>query len=219
MHKPPAEAQPKPGPHAEISPRTLQFPVAKGEMKTQEVTVTNAGTTVVYFKWVHSKPPPCLAESILPFDPTTYFHCLDLEFKLLPGEHKLCTFAFLSNVAGSFTDTWTLATEPTLSSPLEDLVVYGLCTQQDLFVEDRLRFAEQMRDIQLEHIVHEMVNDVVLRVKTATPPPPDFTNPKVQETTFVLVNLTELPQSSDRVEESTHNHVYFSATKEQGPAG
>ena len=55
--------------------------------------------------------------------------------------------------ARSFTDTWTLATEPALSSPLDDLVVYGLCTQQDLFVEDRLRFAEQMRDIQLEHQV------------------------------------------------------------------
>jgi len=189
--KAPAQAAPKPGPHAELSPRTLQFPVAKGEMKTQEVTITNSGTTVVYFTWVHSKPPPCLAESVLPHDPTTYFHCLDLEFKLLPGEQKLCTFAFLSSIAGSFTDTWHLATEPALATPLEDLVVYGLCTQQDLFVEDRLRFAEQMRDIQLEHQVHEMVNDVVLRVKTATPPPPDFTNPKVQEKIFEERNAPE----------------------------
>ena len=28
--------------------------------------------------------------------------------------------------------------------------------------------------------VHEMVNDVVLRVKTATPPPPDFSDPRVR---------------------------------------
>ena len=39
--------------------------------------------------------------------------------------------------------------------------------------------------------VHEMVNDVVLRVKTATPPPPDFTNPKVQEKMFEERNAPE----------------------------
>merc|ERR1719379_2564631 len=169
--------------------------------------ITNSGTTVVYFTWVHSKPPPCLAESVLPHDPTTYFHCLDLEFKLLPGEQKLCTFAFLSSIAGSFTDTWHLATEPALATPLEDLVVYGLCTQQDLFVEDRLRFAEQMRDIQLEHVVHEMVNDVVLRVKTATPPPPDFSDPRVQEKIFEERNAPEGLYWSPFVWEELHKLV------------
>ena len=46
-------------------------------------------------------------------------------------------------------------------------------------------------EYRLETQVHEMVNDVVLRVKTATPPPPDFTNPKVQEKIFEERNAPE----------------------------
>merc|ERR1719399_2060474 len=113
-------------------------------------------------------------------------------------------------MAGSFCDAWHLDTSPETDlskSHDTDLRLYGICTQSDLLVEQRRRFEEQMRDIQLEHVVHEMVNDVVLRVKTATPPPPDFSDPRVQEKIFEERNAPEGLYFSPFVWEELHKLV------------
>jgi len=170
---------------------TLEFVTAKGGMASKDVILKNVGTTVVYFEWQHAKRDPQLSESVLPSNPTEYFHCVCQSGKLLPGEEQLCTFVFRSNTAGSFHDTWHLAPKPDLKARLHDLQLYAVCTTSDPLAAERERFAKQMREEQLEHQVHEMVNDVVLRVRTATPPAPDFNDPKVQEKIFEQRNAKE----------------------------
>merc|ERR1719174_3238900 len=205
---PPTQAEPlKKGPHIQVFPPTMEFYIEKGKVMCQEVLVRNIGTTAVYLTWGRAKPPPELKESALPHDPTAYFHCIDLNFKLLPREERTCIFAFHSITAGSFCDAWHLDTQPRLATGLDDLRVYGICTQSDMLVAERSRFVEQMRDIQLEHVVHEMVNDAVLRVKTATPPPPDFSDPRVQEKIFEERNAPEGLYFSPFVWEELHKLV------------
>jgi len=189
-YEPPQEKQ-KEGPHLLLYPTKLEFCTEKDATDVQTVRVLNQGSSVVWFRWERARPQAEFAESALSGDETKYFHMSELEGKLLPGQDLIVPIAFRSTTAGSFGDRWRLITTPRLVTELEELDLFGLCTEHDLLGPSRQRFEQRLRESQIEHHVHELVNDAFLEVRTPRMPPPDYDNPKVQEKFFEERNVAD----------------------------
>merc|ERR1712072_1666545 len=85
------------------------------EQSDGAIVAENIGTTAIFYKWVKVESTPSLDTSLTGGAHSQgQVYCRDRTGVLLPGHTKDFSFSFRSNVAGIFTEKWTLQTTPSL---------------------------------------------------------------------------------------------------------
>lgn len=175
-------------PMVEMTPGLLEFNSTVDNGALLELTLTNTGSSVVFFQWNEfpSDADDFVQRAILPQDDSQRFFCHDASGKLLPGGSTQVTFRFFSKLPGSFTSRWELQTTPHIR--LEPFRMHAICTHSDLFLQQRAEFEKAMHEKQILNQISELVNDVVDDVKTVSDGSPDFADPFIQELYFEDAN-------------------------------
>ena len=158
-----------------------------GKSETDEVTVTNIGSTAVFYEWKKNARGDFIKAKRS--DGQVRFYCHYARGALKPGESQTFVFLFISDKAGMFTEEWDLRTEPLLVQSIPQLKMTGHAYTEEMFIAERYHLRRKLEDKAVWSTANEIVMDVVRRVRTPTPPPPDLLDPVQCQEQFEARNL------------------------------
>lgn len=98
-----------------------------------------------------------------------------------PNETRVFTFTFFSSLPGQFHSQYYLETDPKLPEALPLIELSGYAVVEDENLEKynsrsprRYQFDEEIKNLHVHRFCEEVVDDIFDRVKTPTPPLPDY---------------------------------------------
>ena len=151
-----------------------------------KVSITNTGTTCVYFKWQKKK-----AKYELEFKKSEgidRFFCHYSDSKIFPGETKEFVFSFFSEKNGVFCEDWTLATKPPLDCDL-DIHINGMVhLYKDIYTAKIEDLNKDLLKKGINTAINEFVIDIVDNVKASAPDLPNMQDKKTFKFYFELYN-------------------------------
>jgi len=168
-----------------------------GKSETDEVTVTNIGSTAVFYEWKKNARGDFIKAKRS--DGQVRFYCHYARGALKPGESQTFVFLFISDKAGMFTEEWDLRTEPLLVQSIPQLKMTGHAYTEEMFIAERYHLRRKLEDKAVWSTANEIVMDVVRRVRTPTPPPPDLLDPVQCQEQFEARNLKHEVWYTDHV--------------------
>ena len=133
------------GPSLSLDRSQLSFVEHTNRVASDCLTLSNNGTTAIYYKWRRVEIPIFYRQTIQdqeerffcyyvsPFYGYHDAYCLLLQNKnvIKPGEKKTFFFSFKSSITGVFNEEWALECEPALVSNLPNLQLSGNAYEDD----------------------------------------------------------------------------------------
>eukprot|EP00164_Ancoracysta_twista_P005469 GFYU01007501.1.p1 GENE.GFYU01007501.1~~GFYU01007501.1.p1 ORF type:complete len:870 (-),score=308.69 GFYU01007501.1:334-2943(-) len=168
------------GPQIETTDQTMIFNVYSGEVEKKTFTVTNTGSTAIYYAWEHVPHESIVEQSFGP-EQRNFFQ-FDLEGVILPTQSKTFHFLFKSNVPGVFQSEYEFRTKPYLRTEFPRVHLRGTALEDDYNILSRKRLEEQLDRNQAVHIVQDILYDIVEHEVRA---------PEVEYEPIVEINVTE----------------------------
>lgn len=147
------------------------------KIEEDQVTVSNVGTTTIYYEWRKvEREDHILAKKS---DGVQRFFGITIRNKLLPKQSKTFTFSFRSTVPGMFFEEWEIITEPALLKPLPVLTLNGISIEDQTQLQEIENFDQEVAEINDKQFFQEIMDDVIEKVRTPTPPLPEMQKPEV----------------------------------------
>ena len=174
-------------PQLELSKNHLFMKNYCGKSQSQDLYVTNTGTTAVIYEWKKFLREDHIKSK--KSDGIRRVFCHHAQGILQPSETKRFVFTFSSSKPGFFTEEWDLLTDPLLKTPIPQVIVTGWAYEDDLYAADRFYMEEELNKRAVVHSAEEVISDIVRSVRTPTPPPPDLEDPKQCQEQFEYRNL------------------------------
>lgn len=147
------------------------------QISKDQVTITNMGTTTIYYDWRKVERGDYIEAKRS--DGVQRFFGITIRNKLLPKESKTFTFSFRSTIPGMFFEEWEIITEPVCLQPLKVLTLNGISIEEETEIDELQRFDKEVGEINQNHFIDEIVDDIIDRVRTPTPPLPEMQEPTV----------------------------------------
>jgi len=147
----------------------LMFDAEVEDFAKSSVNITNDGTAAIFYHW--EKKPQLNPFGIHKGRPLQRFYFDSSDGRIMPGQTIELPILFKSVNSGLFNEVWQLETHPVLlgGSNIE-LVLRGMASKQDDFVEDRKKLEEDLKYRQRDRIVERIIDEVIAGI--GTPPRP-----------------------------------------------
>ncbi|NWU48962.1 MYBPP protein, partial [Dromas ardeola] len=155
----------------------LTFETLVGEKAESSLTVSNDGTTAIWYDWMRlpQKIPSRETKGIRM--PCFYF---DIRSGvMLPGETRKFSFIFKSESAGIFSESWEFRTHPLLlGGALLQVTLWGIAVYEDIFADlgEKLETDQVAREgaaIVEEYLKKHLVQPPCVRTPERSPSPAD----------------------------------------------
>ena len=147
------------------------------QISQDQVTLTNVGTATIYYEWRKVERGDYIEAK--KSDGVERFFGITIRNKLLPKETKTFTFSFRSEELGIYFEEWEVVTEPALIKPLKVLSLTGISIQDQTHIKAIENYDEEVAFVNQNRFFDEIMNDVIDRVRTPTPPLPEMETPEV----------------------------------------
>ena len=174
------------GPQLMFDKEFLCMKSVRDEISKDHVTITNVGTTTIYYEWRKVERHDYIEAKRS--DGVQRFFGITIRNKLLPKESKTFTFSFRSISPGMFFEEWEIVTEPVCLQPLKLLTLNGISIEEETDVVEIERMDNEVAGINEKNFFSEIMDDIVDRVRTPTPPLPEMDQPDVFSKEFELKN-------------------------------
>ncbi|XP_010178327.1 PREDICTED: MYCBP-associated protein [Mesitornis unicolor] len=152
----------------------ITFETLAGEKAKSSLTVSNNGTTAIYYNWVRlphqipSRETKGLRMLVFYFDTRPGV--------ILPRETREFSFLFKSEKAGIFSESWAFRTHPELlGGALLQVTLWAVAVYEDKWVDLREKLESDLAAREKATIVEECVKELLVRIRTPerTPSPVD----------------------------------------------
>ncbi|PKU32046.1 hypothetical protein llap_17649 [Limosa lapponica baueri] len=190
----------------------LTFETLVGEKAESSLTVSNDGTTAIWYDWLRlpQKIPSRETKRIR----TPYFYFDTRSGVMLPGETRKFSFIFKSESAGIFSESWEFRTHPLLlGGALLQVTLWGIAVSKDIFADLREKLetdlaAREGVAIVEEYLKKHLVKQPCVRTPERSPSPVDVTeeelfhwkNPEEQPSSRKLKDVTKTKSSTSLLE-------------------
>ena len=185
------------GPQVTLSKSHLYMENYAGTSASNDVVVTNTGTSAVFYEWKKFSRADFIKSKRN--DIVTRFYCHYSKGMLLPGQAKRFLFTFISEKIGIFTEEWDLHTDPLVVKPIPQLILTGRSFETDKMIAQRHFFEKEFNKRIVLHTTEEILSDIIRNVRTPTPPPPDLQDSKQCQEQFEAKNLKEKVWHTDEI--------------------
>jgi len=160
------------GPNVIFHENHLAFDTSPGKINSQRLSVENAGTTAIYYKWQKAEQTNTLGvplRGIVP--PGGGFYTSDEEGVLLPGNIMEFSFAFKSTLCGIYTSSFSMKTVPPLPEGTAPLIVNlrGVVTSPDNNVIKRTLLDQHLEHNAIVHGIQDMIMQAIRNVELLPP--------------------------------------------------
>ncbi|NXK21661.1 MYBPP protein, partial [Arenaria interpres] len=157
----------------------LTFETLVGEKAESSLTVSNDGTTAIWYDWMRlpQKIPSRETKRIR----TPYFYFDTRSGVMLPGETRKFSFIFKSESVGIFSESWEFRTHPLLlGGALLQVTLWGIAVSEDIFADlrEKLETDLAVREgvaIVEEYLKKRLVKQPRVRTPERSPSPVDVT--------------------------------------------
>ncbi|XP_074016192.1 MYCBP-associated protein [Numenius arquata] len=157
----------------------LTFETLVGEKAESSLTVSNDGTTAIWYDWMRlpQKIPSRETKRIR----TPYFYFDTRSGVMLPGETRKFSFIFKSESTGIFSESWEFRTHPLLlGGALLQVTLWGIAVSEDIFADLREKLetdlaAREGVAIVEEYLKKHLVKQPCVRTPERSPSPVDVT--------------------------------------------
>ncbi|NXY79604.1 MYBPP protein, partial [Glareola pratincola] len=155
----------------------LTFEALVGEKAESSLTVSNDGTTAIWYDWMRLPQQSPFRETKRIRMPCFYF---DIRSGvMLPGETRKFSFLFKSESAGVFSESWEFRTHPLLlGGALLQVTLWGTAVYEDMFADlgEKLEIDQVAREgaaIVEEHLKKHLAQPPRVRTPERSPSPAD----------------------------------------------
>uniref|UniRef100_A0A8D0F804 MYCBP associated protein n=1 Tax=Strix occidentalis caurina TaxID=311401 RepID=A0A8D0F804_STROC len=152
----------------------LTFETLAGEIAESSLTVSNNGTTAVWYNWMRLPHQIPSRETRGKRMPRFYFDTRP--GVILPGETRKFLFLFKSERAGIFSESWEFRTHPLLlGGALLQVTLWGIAVHEDKLADLREKLESDLAAREGAAIVAESLKELRVRIRTPerTPSPVD----------------------------------------------
>ncbi|NXT22609.1 MYBPP protein, partial [Syrrhaptes paradoxus] len=181
----------------------LTFETLAGEKAESSLTVSNDGTTAIWYNWMRLPQQIPSRETERKRMPCFYFDTRP--GVILPRETRKFSFLFKSERAGIFSEAWEFRTHPLLlGGALLQVTLWGIAVYEDKLADLREKLESDLGAREGATVVEEILNELLARIRTPerTPSPVDAyvteeelfhrKNPKLHYQHGVVKQLHEL---------------------------
>ena len=168
------------GPQIVFDKQFLCMKSVGDEISTDQVTVRNVGTATIYYEWRKVERGDYIEAKNS--DGIQRFFGITIRNKLLPKESKTFTFSFRSTKIGMFFEEWRILTEPHCLEPLPVITLNGVSIEEETELNEIDAMDAEVARVNQKNFIDEVMQDLVDRVRTPTPPLPNLLEEKEYET-------------------------------------
>ncbi|NWW44264.1 MYBPP protein, partial [Pedionomus torquatus] len=147
----------------------LTFEILVGERAESFLTVSNDGTTAIWYDWMRLPQKIPSRETKRIRKPCFYFDTRS--GVMLPGETRKFSFIFKSESAGIFSESWEFRTHPLLlGGALLQVTLWGIAVYEDIFADRREKHETELATREGVAIVEEYLKKhLVQQPRVQTP--------------------------------------------------
>ncbi|XP_078242207.1 MYCBP-associated protein isoform X3 [Pogona vitticeps] len=143
----------------------VTFEILVGEKAESRLTVSNDGTTAIWYDWRRLPHPFTFQEKRKKKTPNFYFNTRS--GVILPGETRKFSFIFKSMNAGIFSESWEFGTHPILlGGALLQVTLWGIAIYEDISSEMRRELESNLETQEVAVIVEENLKELLDRIRT-----------------------------------------------------
>ncbi|NWJ11341.1 MYBPP protein, partial [Crypturellus undulatus] len=142
----------------------LTFEIVAGERAESSLTVSNDGTTAIWYSWRRLPQQIPIRETKKRIQ---YFYFNTRPDVILPGETRKFSVLFKSEKAGIFSESWEFRTHPLLlGGALLQVSLWGIAVYEDKLADLREKLETDMAAREGAVIVEETLKELLDRVRT-----------------------------------------------------
>ncbi|NWQ83462.1 MYBPP protein, partial [Columbina picui] len=152
----------------------LTFEALPGEKAESSLTVSNDGTTAIWYDWL--RLPQKIPSRETKWRRIPYFYFDTRSGVILPGETRQFDFIFKSERAGIFSESWEFRTHPwLLGGALLQVTLWAIAVSEDKLADLRGKLESDLAARVCAATVKESVKELLVRIRTPerTPSPVD----------------------------------------------
>ncbi|NXD13645.1 MYBPP protein, partial [Nothocercus nigrocapillus] len=147
----------------------LTFEIVAGERAESSLTVSNDGTTAIWYSWRRLPQQIPLRETKKGIQ---YFYFNTRPDVILPGETRKFSVLFKSEKAGIFSESWEFRTHPLLlGGALLQVSLWGIAVYEDKLADLREKLETDLAAREGAVIVEETLKELLDRIRTPERPP------------------------------------------------
>ncbi|XP_070790757.1 MYCBP-associated protein [Pituophis catenifer annectens] len=145
----------------------VTFEILVGDKAESRLTVSNDGTTAIWYDWRRLPPPFTFQEKIKRGIQNFYFNTRS--GVILPGETIHFSFIFKSLSAGIFNESWEFSTHPELlGGAMLQVTLWGIALYEDTTVKLREDLEKDLEAREIAVIIEENLEELLNRIRTPT---------------------------------------------------
>ncbi|XP_071672718.1 uncharacterized protein [Patagioenas fasciata] len=152
----------------------LNFEALAGERAESSLTVSNDGTTAIWYDWL--RLPQKIPSRETKWRRLPWFYFDTRSGVILPGETRQFVFIFKSESAGIFSESWEFRTHPLLlGGALLQVTLWGIAVYEDKLADLREKLESDLAARVRAAIVKEILKKLPAQIRTPerTPSPVD----------------------------------------------
>ncbi|NWU91495.1 MYBPP protein, partial [Upupa epops] len=143
----------------------LTFETLAGEKAESSLTVSNDGTTAIWYNWMRLPQQIPSRETKGRRMPCFYFDTRP--GVILPGETRKFSFLFKSETAGIFSESWGFRTHPVLlGGALLQVTLWGIAVYEDKLADLRKQLESDLAAREGAAIVRDTLKELLTRIRT-----------------------------------------------------
>uniref|UniRef100_A0A8C7DX51 MYCBP associated protein n=1 Tax=Naja naja TaxID=35670 RepID=A0A8C7DX51_NAJNA len=143
----------------------VTFEILVGDKAESLLTVSNDGTTAIWYDWRRLPPPFTFQEKITRGIQNFYFNTRS--GVILPGETINFSFIFKSSSGGIFNESWEFSTHPELlGGAMLQVTLWGIALYEDTTVKLREDLEKDLEAREIAVIVEENLEELLNRIRT-----------------------------------------------------
>ncbi|KAM6470118.1 MYCBP-associated protein isoform 2-T3 [Liasis olivaceus] len=143
----------------------VTFEILVGDKAESRLTVSNDGTTAIWYDWRRLPPPFTFQEKAKKRMQNFYFNTRS--GVILPGETIKFSFIFKSMSAGIFRESWEFGTHPELlGGAMLQVTLWGIALYEDVTVKFREDLEKELEAREVAVIVEENLQELLNQIRT-----------------------------------------------------
>nr|XP_009941214.1 PREDICTED: MYCBP-associated protein [Opisthocomus hoazin] len=199
----------------------LTFEALAGEIAESLLTVSNDGTTAIWYSWMRLPQRIPSRETMWKLIQRFYFDTRP--GVILPGETRKFVFLFKSERAGIYSESWEFRTHPVLlGGALLQVTLWGIAVCEDKLADVREKLERDLAARVAAAVVEETLKELAVQIRTPERAPSPVDACVTEEELFHRMNpkLHYQPQVVKQLHELWRQHMTApSASEKEVPSG
>ncbi|XP_075296945.1 MYCBP-associated protein isoform X2 [Opisthocomus hoazin] len=199
----------------------LTFEALAGEIAESLLTVSNDGTTAIWYSWMRLPQRIPSRETVWELIQRFYFDTRP--GVILPGETRKFVFLFKSERAGIYSESWEFRTHPVLlGGALLQVTLWGIAVCEDKLADVREKLERDLAARVAAAVVEETLKELAVQIRTPERAPSPADACVTEEELFHRMNpkLHYQPQVVKQLHELWRQHMTApSASEKEVPSG